>query len=129
MAKKILVVDDDPQTVRLLASRLRANNYEVIAASDCYQCVKMSMEERPDLILLDVKMPAGGGLSAFETLRRSMYTVTIPVIFITGYPDENIKKKVFEMGAEDFILKPFDSNDLLKKVRKALGEESESIHQ
>lgn len=127
MAKKILVVDDEPHILRLLASRLKANNYEVSTASDGYQCIKVALEERPDLIILDIKMPAGGGLNAFENLRARSSTAVTPVIFITAYASEEIRKHVLEMGAEDCIAKPFDSDDLLRKVRKALGEEPEPV--
>jgi len=127
VAKKILIVDDEPHIVRLLASRLRADNYEVRVACDGYQCIKVAREERPDLIILDIKMPAGGGLHAFETLRALPDTLITPVIFITAYASEEIRKQVLEMGAEDFVAKPFDSDDLLRKVRKALGEEPEPL--
>ena len=127
MAKKILVVDDEAHIVQLIASRLKANNYEVRAAYDGYQCIKVAREERPDLIILDIKMPAGGGLHAFETLRALPDTIVTPVIFITAYASEEIRKQVLEMGAEDFVAKPFDGDDLLRKVRKALGEEPEPV--
>jgi DNA-binding response OmpR family regulator len=127
VAKKILIVDDEPHIVRLLASRLRADNYEVRVACDGYQCIKVAREERPDLIILDIKMPAGGGLHAFETLRALPDTILTPVIFITAYASEEIRKQVLEMGAEDFITKPFDSDDLMRKVRKALGDEPETF--
>ena len=86
MGKKILIVDDEPQIVRLLSQRLKANGYEPFAANDSYQCIKMTREVKPDLILLDFKMPAGGGIHAFNTLRSSVYTASIPIIFITSHP-------------------------------------------
>ena len=127
MARKILVVDDEVQMVRLLASRLKGSGYEVATAYDGQQCVKMAREEKPDLVVLDLVMPEGGGLYAFRRLKASAKTAAIPVIFITGYPTEHVEEKVLEMGAEDFVVKPFDSDDLLKKVRKALGEEPEPV--
>ena len=123
--KKILVVDDEVQMVRLLASRLKGSGYEVVTACDGQQCVKMAREESPDLIILDLVMPEGGGLYAFRRLKASAKTAAIPVIFITGYPTEHVEEKVLEMGAEAFIPKPIDSSDLLWKVRRALGEEPE----
>ena len=122
MKKKILVVDDETQIVRLLALRLQANNYEVVSAYDGYQCVQMTKEERPNLILLDIKMPMGGGIKAFETLRSDILTKMIPVIFITAFPSVEVKKQVIEMGAEGFISKPFDSEVLLEKIRSIIGE-------
>ena len=122
MPKKILVVDDELNVLKVIASRLKANNYDVVTASDGTYAVKRALEEKPDLIILDIKMPAGGGISVFENLRRLDSVMMTPVIFITAHPTEEIKKQVLEMGAEDFVAKPFDPDDLLAKVRKALGE-------
>ena len=125
MPKKILVVDDEINVLKVIASRLKANNYDVVTASDSIYAIKKAIEEKPDLIILDIKMPAGGGISAFENLRLLDSTMTIPIIFITAHPTEEIKRKVLEMGAEDFVAKPFSPDDLLTKVRKALGENIE----
>ncbi len=122
MAKKVLVVDDDLRIVKLLASRLKANEYEVTVAYDGCQCIEVACQERPDLILLDIAMPAGDGLSTFEKLRTIPNTAAIPVIFITAYPSEDSESEALEMGAEAFIPKPFNSNDVLLKVKSALGE-------
>ncbi len=122
MGKKILVVDDEPQIVRLLIQRLKVNGYETFAANDSYQCIKMAREVKPDLILLDMKMPAGGGIHAFNTLKSSIYTSSIPVIFITAYPGDEIKKQVKELGADGFFSKPFNSVELLSKIKELIGE-------
>jgi two-component system cell cycle response regulator len=124
-ARKILVADDDPRFVELLSSRLRANDYEVVTAYDGQQCVRIAREERPDLVVLDVLMPEGGGFYALRRLRESAKTAAIPVIVITGYPTEHVEDSVLEMGAEVLIPKPIDSSNLLWKVRRALGEEPE----
>lgn len=120
MKKKILVVDDEPQIVRLLSLRLKAHNFDVITAYDGYQCVEVAKLELPDMILLDIKMPLGGGVKAFENLKDIQATSTIPVIFITAYPSVEVKKQVMEMGAEDFISKPFNSDALIKKINVIL---------
>jgi DNA-binding response OmpR family regulator len=120
MPKKILVVDDEPNIVKMICSRLAANNYEVIAAYDGVGAVETAHKEKPDLIILDIKMPAGTGVSVYENLRNSANTAIIPVIFITAYPDKDIKKKVLEMGANDFIAKPFKADVMLTKVKEAL---------
>ena len=121
MKKKVLVVDDETQIVRLLSLRLQANNYEVALAYDGYQCIQMARIEKPDLILLDIKMPMGGGVKAFENLRADKLTEKIPVIFITAYPTSEVKKQLLEMGAEGFISKPFDSEELMSKIRSTIG--------
>ena len=122
MKKKILVVDDETQIVRLLSMRLEANNYEIVKAYDGNQCTQVAKTEMPDIILLDIKMPMGGGITAFETIRNSKTTKNIPIIFITAYPSEQIKKQVIDMGADGFISKPFNSEDLLDKIHSIIGE-------
>lgn len=118
----ILVVDDEPQIVRLLALRLKAKNFDVISAYDGYQCVQVAKQELPDLILLDIKMPLGGGIKAFEKLKSISATKTIPVIFITAYPSVEVKKLVMDMGAEDFVSKPFNSDVLIEKINIILND-------
>jgi DNA-binding response OmpR family regulator len=125
MAKKILIADDEPNVVKLIASRLKANKYDIIVAQDSLYAVQKAMEEKPDLIILDIKMPAGGGLSVFENLKMSADTMMIPIIFITAHPSEELRDKVMQMGAEGFIAKPFNADDLLAQVKKALGEDTE----
>ncbi len=125
MKKKILVVDDEPQIVRLLSLRLKAKNFNVISAYDGYQCVQVAKDEIPDMILLDIKMPLGGGIVAFEKLKSLSETKNIPVIFITAFPSAEIKKQVMDMGAEDFISKPFNSDVLIDKVNAILKERAQ----
>lgn len=120
MKKKILVVDDELPIIRLLTLRLRANNFDVISAHDGYQCVETAKLESPDLILLDIKMPGGGGINAFKNLKNIDNTRSIPVIFITAYPSDEIKEMVMEMGAQGFIAKPFDTELLTESINKIL---------
>ena len=122
MKKKILVVDDEPQIVRLLSLRLKANNFDVLTAYDGYQCVQVAKLELPDLILLDIKMPLGGGIKAFENLKDISATNMIPVIFITAFPSVKVKEQVMSMGAEDFIAKPFNSDVLIEKINIILND-------
>jgi two-component system alkaline phosphatase synthesis response regulator PhoP len=122
MAKKILIVDDEPNIVRVLASRLKANNYDITVAYDSFQATKKARVEKPDLIIMDYKMPAGSGVTVFENLQKMGELGIVPVIFITAFPAKDIEDKVMEMGAVAFITKPFDAADLLKKVKKALGD-------
>ena len=124
MPKKILIADDDNDTVSLLISILRANNYEVIVAFDGMQVISAAHKEKPDLILLDIMMPVRSGIHIFENLKISALTAATPVIFITGVAKSEIRQKALEMGAADYITKPFDTEHLLSKIRKALGEEN-----
>ena len=123
MPKKILVVDDEPNIVKMICSRLAANNYEFIAAYDGVGAVEKAHKEKPDLIILDIKMPAGTGVSVYENLRNSADTAIIPVIFITAYLEKDIKKKILAMGAKDFITKPFKADVMLTKIKEALEKQ------
>lgn len=123
MAKKILIADDEPHIVKLLGSRLKANNYEVIGAYDGVQAVEAAHREKPDLIILDIRMPAGGGLTVCENLKTALKTTFIPIILITAHPSDEIRQQAKELGADDFVTKPFNADELLVKVRKALGED------
>jgi len=124
MPKKILIADDDQDTVSFLTSILKANNYEVIVAFDGMQTIAAAHKEKPDLILLDIMMPVRSGIHIFENLKISSLTAITPVIFITGVAKSEIRQKALEMGAADYIVKPFDTEYLLGKIRKALGEEN-----
>ena len=127
MSKKILVVDDELPIIRLLTLRLKANNFDVISAHDGYECVEKAKAELPDLILLDIKMPGGGGISAFKNLKEIDKTKSIPVIFITAYPSAEIKKMVMDMGAQGFIAKPFDTEFLTNSVNNVLFPSPDSL--
>ena len=122
MAKKILVADDEPEIVQALQIRLKEAGYDVIVAFDVLQAINKAHKEKPDLIILDIRMPAGSGIGVYEKLKMSSETTTIPVIFITAYANDEIVKKVLEMGAEGFFAKPFNIDKLLIKVKTLLGE-------
>ncbi|MCK4903821.1 MAG: response regulator [Candidatus Marinimicrobia bacterium] len=121
MKKKILVVDDDRQIVRLLSLRLKASNFDVVVAYDTYQCVQVAKDELPDLILLDIKMPFGGGIRAIEILKDMTATQNIPIIFITAFSNTKVKKLVMDLGAKDLMSKPFNSEVLIKKINAILN--------
>ena len=122
MAKKILVADDEPEIVKALHIRLKEAGYDVIVAFDVLQAIYQAHKERPDLIILDIRMPAGDGIGVYEKLKISSDTSMIPVIFITAYANDETVKKVSEMGAEGFFAKPFNIDKLLNKVKSILGE-------
>jgi DNA-binding response OmpR family regulator len=124
--KKILIVDDERDIVKGLMIRLQGAGYEVTTAFDGAQGVFMAHKEKPDLIILDIRMPAGNGFSVAQRLKRSIHTFTIPVIFLTGSPDRNAEEKAMALGARFFIKKPYDPEELLDAIKRALEEELES---
>ncbi len=119
-APKILVVDDDRDIVRALNIRLRQAGYAVANAYDGYEAVHAAHTHRPDLILLDIKLPAGDGFSVLERLQDSVETTHIPVVFLTANPQTANWQRALEMGAVDFIPKPYEGKELLRVVRSAL---------
>lgn len=120
--KTILVADDNPDIVELLSSRLTACNYNVVTAGNGVNTLLKTIEEKPDLIILDIKMPSGTGIGVYENIQRQKQIADIPVIFITAYASAEIEEQVRELGAEDFISKPFDADELMKKVQNALSD-------
>ena len=123
MQKKILIADDDASLVEVLTSRLRQHNYDVICAFDAMQAIMMAVSNKPDLIILDIKMPAGTGRGALENLKNFNKTSAIPVIVITAYPSEDLRSFAIEKGAADFLEKPFQPEALLESIGKIFQEE------
>jgi len=125
MAKKILIAEDDVDIAMMLAFRLKANRYEVLIANDGLQTITKAHHEKPDLILLDIMMPCGGGIGVLENIKKSVETFMIPIIAITASSDETVIKKALDLGAVDVMAKPFSSEDLLKKVKRFLHDETD----
>ena len=124
--KKILIVDDERDIVKGLMIRLQAAGYEVATAFDGAQGVFLAHKEKPDLIILDIRTPAGDGFSVAQRLKRSIHTFTIPVIFLTGSPEKNAEEKAMALGARFYIKKPYDPEELLDAIKRALEEEPDS---
>ncbi len=120
--KTILIIEDESELVNMIAVRLKKHGYEVISALDGTHGIKQAHKEMPDLILLDMVMPAGGGSMVFENLKRSNKTMMIPIILMTAQlSPEELEKKAAELGAEDFIQKPFESEELLRRIENIIG--------
>ncbi|MFZ5571519.1 MAG: SpoIIE family protein phosphatase [Thermodesulfobacteriota bacterium] len=113
----ILVVDDTPVNVKLLETTLTKEGYRVIAAADGPAARKAALEERPDLILLDIRMPGEDGFEVIKALKNNAATSAIPVIFLTGVSEIDAKLSGFELGAVDYITKPFHPREVLARVR------------
>jgi len=120
MGKKILIVDDDENIVRILAINLRLDGHEVFSAFDGASAVMQAHRHQPDLILLDIMMPAGNGFSVVERLRSSSRTFHIPIVFISALPKEDLDQKAAEAGVSHYFSKPFDMNALLYYINSGL---------
>jgi len=112
----ILVVDDAPQNVRLLEAVLSANGYTVTAASSGAAALEKVRAELPDLVLLDIQMPELDGYEVCRRLRADPRTEFLPVVMITS-SDSEVRVNALEVGADDFVTKPFDQQELLVRVR------------
>jgi len=120
MARKILVVDDDPCTLHVLVSALRRNGYDTVTAQDGTQAVMRAHREHPDAILLDITMPGGDGCSVLKKLGGSAHTSHIPVIVITSSDDPDTEAKVPRGQTHSLIYKPFDLDRVLAHLAEAL---------
>jgi len=118
MGKKILIVDDDSDFVLLLTKKLTKAGHHVLTAFDGSQAVQMAHRESPDLVLLDIKLPAGGGAGVLKNLQRSAKTLNIPIIAMSASDDPETRKSVADYSLEGFLKKPFDFGDLLRKVEE-----------
>jgi DNA-binding response OmpR family regulator len=125
--KRILVVDDDEDLVRILSINLMAEGFEVSTAFDGMSAVMRSHKDQPDLIILDLKMPAGDGFSVLERLRSSTKTFTIPVVILSALPKEDMEEKTMQAGAINYFSKPFDLEALIGFVKNNLSVDQEHI--
>ena len=123
MAKKILIVDDETQIVDICKDYLKAAGYETITASDGVQGVALARREKPDLIVLDLMMPEMDGLDVCREIRRES---NVPIIMLTARVEETDKLIGLELGADDYITKPFSPRELVARVRVVLRRAANS---
>jgi CheY-like chemotaxis protein len=120
--KKILLVDDS-QTVLLMHQLLLADRgYALLTARNGEEAVEKALAERPDIIFLDVLMPHMDGFAACQALRAHESTRHIPIIMVTTRSEPHNVKQGFESGCSDYMTKPFNSNELLDKLERYLGQ-------
>ena len=118
--KRILIIDDEPDFVRVVQLRLEAAGYDVSVAFDGMQGVSSAHKEKPDLIILDIMMPAMHGHRVCEALKKSSKTWTIPIIYLTAKGSKEDEELAYKLGAEHFLTKPYDPQALLETIKKAL---------
>lgn len=118
--KKILVIDDEADLVEMVALRLEANNFEVIKAFDGSAGLEMARNELPDLIVLDLMLPKIDGYKVCRMLKFDEKYKHIPIILFTAKTQDANKKIGEDVGADAYVTKPFDSNELLSKIEQLL---------
>lgn len=116
----ILTVDDTPANIRLLTHHLEKQGYQVLTAEDGFEGFKAAIQYKPDLILLDIMMPGTDGYEVCELLKAEEQTRDIPVMFLTAKADVEDRVKGFELGAVDYITKPFNLTEISTRVQNQL---------
>ena len=124
---KILVVEDEPNQVELIEFNLNSEGYEVVVARDGEGALNLAEEENPDLILLDWMLPKVSGIEVCRQLRRSKMTREIPIVMLTARSEESDKIRGLDIGADDYITKPYSIKELLARVRAAMRRPSASV--
>jgi len=117
MTTKILIVDDEPRYLRLMEANLVTEGYSVIKAANGQEAVDKVAREQPDLVLLDIMMPVLDGFAATERIREFS---SVPIIVVTARGEESARVRGLDLGADDYIVKPFSATELLARVRAVL---------
>jgi len=117
---KVLIVDDNPKALAIAKARLKKEMLEILCVENGEHCVEVARKEKPDLILLDVDMPDISGFKVCQILKDDAVLCTIPVIFLTASDDNKDRVKGLDLGAVDYVTKPFDVFELRARVRAAL---------
>ncbi len=117
MPKKILLVDDEPEILEICRDYLKASGYEVLTAKDGAQGLSFARREKPDLVVLDLMLPEMNGLDMCRTIRRES---NVPIIILTARVEETDKLIGLELGADDYMTKPFSPRELVARVKVVL---------
>ncbi len=116
MERKVLVVDDDVESLRLYGDMLRRAGYAAVTASTGWEGIDLAVKEHPGLILLDLRLPDITGLTVLETLRTSLSTRSIPIIVVSAISKDDDVMKAMQMGAFDYVVKPITYDDMIRRV-------------
>ena len=119
--KKILIVDDEPDILFMLRSRLEAHGYDIVSASSGDEALEKAKTESPDIILLDVMMPPPNGFQVCRTLKDDPAYKNIPIIMLTAKTTESDQFWGMESGADGYVTKPYNADELLAKIVELLG--------
>ena len=120
--KKILIVDDEPDILRLTSLRLKKLGYDVLTAISGKEALDIMRDEKPDLVLLDLILPVVTGADVCKKTKNDEKLKHIAIILFTAHSDTMTSEKAKEFGADDYIIKPFDPDELIAKINNALTE-------
>jgi DNA-binding response OmpR family regulator len=124
--KKILIVDDDPDVLRGMQVRLKANHYDTFFAADALSSMVEARKHEPDLMILDLGLPAGDGFVVMERFKAIPALAAIPIIVVSARDARANKGRAIKAGALAFLQKPVDTAELMAVIRQALGEPAHS---
>lgn len=124
---RVLIVEDEADILSLLAYNMKSAGFDVLTASDGYQALVLAKENRPDLIILDIMLPGLDGFEVCKELKRSASTADIPIIMLTARGDEVDRIVGLEIGADDYVVKPFSPRELILRVKAILRRLSTEI--
>ncbi len=117
MPNRILVVEDEKDVAMVLSKRLMDAGYEVALVPDATMAMTQCHEFKPDLIILDLLLPGGGGISVLKNIKLSTKTNLIPVLVLTGAKNEELKQSIHAIGVEGYFEKPYDAPELLAAIK------------
>ena len=121
MQKKILIADDEVQLVEMLKMRLKANGYKVLTAYDGQEALEKARNQKPDLIILDLMLPKIDGYKVCRMLKFDKNYKSIPIILLTALAQKSDEEMGSQVGADAYIIKPFEPQMLLSKIKELLG--------
>ena len=129
MKEKILIVEDEKDIIKMLEYNLKKEGFRVIAAHDGEDALDLALRQYPDLILLDLMLPGIDGLEVCKTLKNGSKTSSIPIIMLTAKSQESDKVVGLELGADDYVTKPFSPRELIARIKAVLrrGTEKEKL--
>lgn len=123
---RVLVADDDPDILELVAFKLRGAGFEVTTVPDGDAAVREARRAAPDLVILDVMMPKLSGIDVCRELRADPTTAAVPIVLLTARSQERDVERGFDAGANDYLVKPFSPRELLSRARALLGRSTGS---
>ena len=120
---KILIIEDEADMAKVVAKRLAQSGFEVVVALDAYEGVKVAHKEKPDLIILDLMLPAGGGLSVLKNIKMTAEIRCTPVVVLTGDKNEDHKQQILDQGIEAYLEKPYEPDALISTIQDILKKQ------
>ena len=121
MSRRLLIVDDELDLLRLTTLFLRKKGYEILTATDGEMAVAVAKESKPDFILLDIKLPKIDGYEVFKRIREDPSLAKTPIIFATADASVHVSENAARLGAEGYLLKPFETTALIGKIEQCLN--------